>query len=305
MTTATDNEKIDHRAIVQAGIGACLISFSPIIAKFSSLPSTIEAFYRMLFGGLTLIIIALITRKSFWKGWRPIVYAIICGFFFSGDLYFWQLSIEYVGPGLATILGNMQVFILTIVGALAYRESITPRTIVAFPLVLLGLSMLIGLDWYKLPPTYLQGIYLGLIAAVFYSGFVLTLRKAQKEKKHLPPSTNLIMICSSAVIMLGILAFIQGASLRIDTTSNWLWMILYGVLCQAFAWLLIAKGIPKIRVSYTGFILLLQPTLAFIWDILIFKRPTPPVEVVGAIITIFAIYLSTSGRKKIRSRVNA
>jgi len=305
MTTTSENEKIDRQALTQLIIGACLVSFSPIIVKLSSLPSTIEAFYRMLFGGIALCIIALITRAKFWKGWRPIFYALACGFLFSGDLYFWQLSIEHVGPGLATILGNMQVFILTLVGVLVYRESVTIRTIIAFPLVLLGLSMLIGLKWDSLTASYRIGVYLGLIGALFYGAFVLILRKAQKEKRHLPPTTNLIMICIASVIILGILSFFRGEPLLIRTTSNWLWMILYGVLCQAFAWLLITKGLPKIPVSYTGFLLLLQPSLAFIWDILIFKRPTPPVEIVGAMITIFAIYLSTSGRKKLRTRVNA
>jgi len=101
------------------------------------------------------------------------------------------------------------------------------------------------------------------------------------------------------------LGLLQGNSFTIGTPGNWLWLILYGILCQAFAWLLITKGLPDIPVSYTGFLLLLQPALAFIWDILIFKRPTPPIEIVGAMITIFAIYFSTSGRKKMRTRVNA
>jgi len=305
MTTKTDNEKIDRRALTQVIVGCLVVSFSPILAKLASLPSSIEGFYRMLFGGLALCSIALINRNKFWAGWRPIFYATLCGFFFSADLYFWQLSIEHIGPGLATILGNMQVFLLTIVGVWIYREPATVRTIIAFPLLLLGLSMLIGFKWDSLTPYYRTGIYLGLVSAVFYGAFVLTLRKSQKEKGHLPATTNLIMICCVSVILLGALGLLQGNSFTIGTPGNWLWLILYGILCQAFAWLLITKGLPDIPVSYTGFLLLLQPALAFIWDILIFKRPTPPIEIVGAMITIFAIYFSTSGRKKMRTRVNA
>lgn len=297
--------KINRLGLLQVIVGACLSSFSPIFSKLSMLPSTTQVFYRMLFGGLALLIIALINRTKFWAGWRPIIYATICAFLFSADLYFWQLSIQYVGPGLATILGNMQVFILTVAGILLYREHASIRTIIAFPLVLLGLLMLIGLKWDALSTSYHIGIYFGLISAIFYGFLVLVLRKAQKEKQHLPPSTSLIMICVISVIILRILGWSQGVHFTIHTPNDWLWMVLYGVIGQAFAWLLITKGLPKIPVSYTGFLLLLQPGLAFLWDILIFKRPTPPVEIVGAIITIFAIYLSTSGRKKIRTRVNA
>jgi len=46
-----------------------------------------------------------------------------------------------------------------------------------------------------------------------------------------------------------------------------------------------------------GLILLLQPALAFVWDILFFGRPTRAVELVGAAITLGAIYLGLTGRQ--------
>jgi len=41
-------------------------------------------------------------------------------------------------------------------------------------------------------------------------------------------------------------------------------------------------------------VLLLQPTLAFTWDVLFFHRPTDVTDVVGAGLALAAIYLGTT-----------
>jgi hypothetical protein len=41
-----------------------------------------------------------------------------CGLFFALDLFCWHASILHIGPGLATIIDNFQVFVLTTVGIL-------------------------------------------------------------------------------------------------------------------------------------------------------------------------------------------
>lgn len=42
--------------------------------------------------------------------------------------------------------------------------------------------------------------------------------------------------------------------------------------------------------SHVGPVLLLQPALAFVWDILFFARPTTPLDLLGVLLTLFAIY---------------
>ncbi|MCX6832762.1 MAG: hypothetical protein NT028_11655 [candidate division Zixibacteria bacterium] len=55
----------------------------------------------------------------------------------------------------------------------------------------------------------------------------------------------------------------------------------------------VGARVSAISASRVGLILLLQPTLAFVWDVLFFKRPTTELEGVGAVIALAAIYLGT------------
>ena len=64
----------------------------------------------------------------------------------------------------------------------------------------------------------------------------------------------------------------------------------YGVLSQVCGWLLITNGLPLVRSTLAGLIILLQPSLSFIWDILFFNRQTDLYGVIGAYIALAAIY---------------
>jgi len=62
-------------------------------------------------------------------------------------------------------------------------------------------------------------------------------------------------------------------------------------------WILISTALPRVQVSVAGLIILLQPSLAFIWDILFFARPTGALEVMGAGLALTAIYLGLTRQK--------
>ena len=92
--------------------------------------------------------------------------------------------------------------------------------------------------------------------------------------------------------------------MRIPDTQTWWVLIAYGILCQAAGWIIISRALRRVDASRAGLVLLLQPTLTFVWDVLFFQRPTTPVELVGATIALGAIYLGNRGRRK-RTRRSA
>ena len=128
---------------------------------------------------IILLIILVIRREALWKGASFLFLGIFCGLVFSLDLFFWHKSIHYVGPGLATILANFQVFLLALYGAFVLRESVSIRTITAIPLAFFGLFLLAGIHWRQLGDSYRLGVLLGLATAACYAVYILALRKLQ------------------------------------------------------------------------------------------------------------------------------
>lgn len=276
--------------------GASILGFSPVFVKVAAVGPAIAGFYRMLIGGVILLVFAIIKREVLWTGWPAFRLACLGGLFFAFDLTLWHRSIEYVGPGLATILGNFQVFFLALFGVLFIGEKITWRFVLALPLAMLGIVMIVWGEWESLGTDYKTGVFLGLFTAVLYASFVLTLRQSQALQHPLSPIANITMISWIAMLIMGVEGVWQGQSFAIDSLSTGGALVGYGVLGQVLGWVWVARGLKSTSASVAGLILLLQPTLAFIWDIVFFDRPTDVLDFVGALLAVGAIYLGMRGR---------
>lgn len=289
--------KIRHLPVFQLLCGAFLISFSGIFVKIADVPPSTSAFYRVFFGSVFLVF-AVIWFKDF-KKLTPLELFIIsfCGFIFALDLFFWHESIMFIGPGLATLLGNFQVFLLAAAGIFFFGEKVRPRFFGAIPLAIIGLLLIVGVHWKALGSDYKTGIYFGLLTAVCYTIFLLTLRKIQSEENH-SIFSSLMIVSMSCALFLGIKMYYAGDSFAIPDFKSLLSLLGLGLFSQTIGWVLIANALPRIRASFTGLILLLQPALAFIWDVLIFDRPTDLLNWTGVALTLAAIYMGLTGKAK-------
>jgi drug/metabolite transporter (DMT)-like permease len=284
-------------ALTQLIVGAVLISFSPVLVNVARVGPTPAAFYRMFFSGVVLAAVVLVRRRGWWAGPKHLWFAVAAGAVLALDLAVWHRSIALIGPGLSTILANFQVFFLAAFGVLVLHEQPSTRLKVAVPLAVAGLVLIFGLDWGDLGPGYRWGIALALFTALCYATYLLSLRRAQAEAGKLDAvSTMAVLSLVSAGLLVGaVLA--EGESFRIPDGETLGVLLAYALVPQLAGWLLISAALPKIPASRAGLILLLQPALAFVWDLLLFRRPTTPVELLGAAITLGAIYLGLTGRQ--------
>ncbi|MEZ4650899.1 MAG: DMT family transporter [Candidatus Eisenbacteria bacterium] len=275
-------------------IGAIIISFSPVFVRVADVGPMTAGFYRTFFGALALLAYVAVRRERLWRGLAPFGFAAAGGLLFALDLRLWHQSIHYVGPGLATILGNFQAFVLAAYGIIVHRERPGLRFAVSLPLALLGLFLLVGVNWSALPAEARIGVVLGLCTAFAYASYVIVYQRSQRRPVRTSPAATLTTISLVTAAAMGIGALTEGESLRLTGGPTLLSMVGYGVLCQALGWILISQGLPAIPTFRAGLILLLQPTLSFVWDILFFGRPTGWTEWLGAGLALGAIYMGTT-----------
>ncbi len=287
----------DHRPVLEVLIGAFMISFSAVWVLLADVPPTTSAFYRVFFGFVFLLAAAILTGELRQiRLLKTLPYAF-CGLAFALDLYFWHASILYIGPGLATIIGNFQVFLMALCGVLFFREKLTLRFIISLPLAILGLLLVVGFNWSALPQNYRTGILFGLLTALSYTVFLLSLRRIQSAKDAALRFTPLMFVSLFSALFLGLMLLASGTSFAVPTMTGIFSLVALGLFSQAIGWILIATAMPKIRASFTGLVLLLQPSLSFLWDVLFFSRPTTMLHWLGVTITLAAIYLGLTGSR--------
>ncbi len=276
---------------LQLLLGAALISTSPVFVKLTTVPSEVSAWYRVAIGGTVLALWAVARGRWRWPArhaWWPL---LLAGVFFALDLGVWHQSIHYIGPGMATLLGNFQVFVMALVGAVVFRESLARSTWLSIPLALLGLSMITGFEWSGLTATTRAGIALGLATAVFYSGFMLSLRSAQRRTAHADTVGNRALACLLAALVLAAWLLVTSGVPALPGRRDAFYLVSYALVAQVFGWLLITRALGHVPASRVGIVLLLQPALSFLWDVLLFGRQFLPLEVLGATIALIAVFL--------------
>ena len=280
-----------NTAFLHLTAGAVMISFSGVWVKVAHVPPTVSAFYRALFGGIFLLTAACRQKEIARQGWQRLRLVLLCGILLTLDLFLWHKSILYVGPGLATILGNFQVFLLAGLGVMFMGEKVSARFFLAIIMAILGLFLVVGIQWNQLESEYKTGVYLGLATAVAYTAFLLALRKLQSGQTETITFYNMTLVSFTTAFFLGIEAGYSGDAFIIPDIQSWSALVLLGLTTQAIGWVLISNALPRIRASLAGLILLLQPSLAFVWDVLLFQRETSPINWIGVIMAITAIYL--------------
>lgn len=276
--------------------GAVVISFSAVFVKLAGVPPAVSAFYRMFFGGLTLLAMLAVTgnlsavrRGLAWP-------ALACTFFFSADLLCWHASINYIGPGLATLVGNFQVFLITIVAAVQARRLPRIGFLAAMGLAVAGLYLVVGRGFAGQTPEFRLGVGYGLATAVFYGLFILTLKTAVTDRGRAGPMAAMAVLSLAGAVLLAPVALLGGDSLALPTTTSLLSLLGLGVIGQGIGWLAISTGLAGVRPALAGLILLLQPTLSYVWDVLLFGKATGPVELAGVALALAGIYLGSLRR---------
>jgi drug/metabolite transporter (DMT)-like permease len=276
--------------------GAFLISFSPVFVRLVSVSPTTSGFYRALIGGLALIAWLLLARRRRWP-LRSARYAVAAAaIFFALDLWFWHRSIVLIGPGLSTLLANLQVFFMIAAGIVLYRERPTLIQVVAAPLALAGLALILGGDWFDLAPGFRAGVVLGLLTAMSYAGYLLSLRRARRDVRDSLPAAEVAIVSVIVAGLLGGAALVEGNSLAVPTLSDFGWLLAYGTLAHAGGWMLIASSLTAVTAAEVGLALLLQPALSMIWDVSFFGRELTALEFGGVALTLLAIFLGAQRR---------
>lgn len=273
-------------------VGAGLIGTAPIFVNLTTVAPTVAAFWRVAFGGLLLLLwIYRPSGKLERISWRAQFWLILAAIFFALDLWFWHRSIRYLGPGLATLLANFQVFCMGAAGVIFYREHLGWRFGVGLLLALLGMWLLVGKDWQLLDEKAHAGVWLGFATALVYAGYLLSLRVAQRMKGGPRPETSVFWVCLWTAPMFLAMTASEGNSIAIPNWRETIILLAYGAIAQVAGWLFIARAMPNLKASSVGLLLLAQPTVAYVLDAMVFHHQLSHFDLIGIGCSLCGIFL--------------
>lgn len=286
--------ELPRGALLEMIVGAAAISTTSLFVKLAHVGPTVSAFYRMAFGGAMLLSGLLALRR-----WRPVrssdlAWLTVPAIAFALDLMLWHRSILYIGPGLATLLGNFQVFLMALAGFVLYRERLGWHFLAGVALGFVGLYLLVGLDWSAVGAQYQLGVVLGIVTGIAYAVYMLSTRHAQRSGHvRLAPAQLLCVVSLLCAAVLGVAVVAEGESFALPDAQTWSSLLGLAFFGQVFGWVLLTRAMPRLPASLIGLLLLLQPALSFVFDVLLFARPTRTTDWIGVGLSLLGIFIGS------------
>jgi drug/metabolite transporter (DMT)-like permease len=283
--------------VLTLALGAVVVSAAPILVKALSqqgLGPTVIAMWRCLLGALFVGTLARLLRIGLTVPRTVMGLLVLAGLAFALDLWVWHRSIVLAGAGMATILASTQVFLTAILSALFFRESLTARFLITATGAMIGVTLLVGVGSdVRFTPDYLYGIRYGLATFLFSSVFLVTLRTAGRRSRDLSGLVTLTWFSLyAAVFLLGTVAMETEPALPRGWVA-WLLVVTLALFAQSLGWWTISRSLPRVEGAVGGLVLLLQPALATIWGALLFGETLLPLQILGVLITLGAVYLGS------------
>jgi drug/metabolite transporter (DMT)-like permease len=289
----------DRQIMLIALAGAVIISFSPVFFVYSDTNPSTGAFFRMLYALPALALLAYLVRKSDTRSSRTRWTAFGAGLILAPDMLAYHSSMIFIGIGIATLIGNSQVIIVTLASWKLFGEKPNQAILVSLPIVIIGLALISGIadtDPYGEDPV--KGVVFGTLAAFFYSSFLILFRYSNRE---LAPSSSVQLDATAGaalgLLVLGLLPLSSVAIEPLELQPTWPghgWLIVLAMLCQVAGWLAIAYALPRLPAAHTSFAVLLQPVLTLVWGyVILHQEGHSQNQVIGIFLVLVAIIAVT------------
>ncbi len=267
----------DRRTMLIALAGAVAISFSPVFYIFSGTNPSTGAFFRMLYALPALALLAYLVRSSDTRSSRTRWMAFGAGLILAPDMLSYHSSMIFIGIGIATLIGNSQVIIVTLASWKLFGEKPNPAILISLPVVVVGLALISGIaDSEPYGEDPVKGVIFGMMAAFFYSSFLILFRYSNRE---LAPSSSVQLDATAGaalgLLVLGLMPLSGYAIEPLDLQPIWPghgWLIVLALLCQVAGWLAIAHALPRLPAAHVSFAVLLQPVLTLVWGYVILDQ---------------------------------
>ena len=279
--------------------GAIAIATAPLFVKVSEAGPVATAFWRVFLALPFLWVWALTGRSRAApataaarrrEGWLMLG----AGAFFAGDLAVWHWSIVLTSVANATLLANLAPIFVTLAAWWLFSTRPTSIFLAGLTASLVGVALLIGAD-FQLSGSALIGDALGVVTAVFYAAYQLTVARLRASA-----GTARIMAQSSTVMaaILLPLATVSAEPFLPQTGTGWALLFGLALIAQVAGQSLIAYAFAHLPATFSSVGLLLQPVAAALFAWVLLGETLAALQIGGGLLVLAGIRIAhQAGRR--------
>jgi drug/metabolite transporter (DMT)-like permease len=286
-----------NKAFLQLHIAVFLAGFTGVLGRLITLNEAVLVWYRMLITCVVLWILLLFRKKKETASRTQILQASSIGFILALHWVTFYAGIKISTVSTALVCLSAMGFFTAILEPFLMRK---PFDIVE---VLLGLLVIAGISIvFHFDPRYKLGISISLFSAFLASIFPI-LNRELLQKMEVETATRWQLSGGFFFITLLMplyMHFVQAGRL-LPSISDWLWLLVLGIVCTVLAYDLFMKALQKIPAFTVNLTYNLEPIYGIAMAFIIYRedKSVSPGFYYGFSLIIAAVVLQTFRLRRI------
>jgi drug/metabolite transporter (DMT)-like permease len=269
------------------GLGALAMAISPIFVRLAEVGPFASAFWRVALALPVLWAWDLMERPA---RPQPILNLplLLTGLAFSADLFFWHLAILGTTVANATFFATTAPVWVVLVSWLFLRQRIARSMVIGLVLALAGGATLLG-ESLNLAPERLAGDFYGVVTAVFFGLYFLTVQAARRTAGA-ARVTFVSTIVTASVLL--VVALLSGEDLLPATWRGAAALAALALLSHAGGQGLLAFALGHLPATFSSLVILLEAVAAAGFGWLILSEPVSPIQALGGLVILAGIWIA-------------
>jgi len=227
--------------------GVFCLSSSAIFVKLSTAPSSITAFYRLLFTAVMLLPVLIFSKENrdalLGITKKQAMQILAAGFLLAVHYVLWFESLRYTSVASSTVLVTLQPLFSIVWGYLFLKERYSKTALMGCAIAIGG-AMIIGWGDFRISGLALLGDIMAFAAAGVISGYFLIGQKVRSELPVVPYSVAGFL---SSAFFLALYSMATGASFTGYDQNTWLAFLgiaFVATICGQFLFNVLLKWLP-------------------------------------------------------------
>lgn len=284
--------------MVGLSVAIVAVSTSAILIRWSTAPSTVAAFYRVLFTTLLLAPVAVLRyRDAFAQLSRGhLLGATLAGVALSVHFAAWFESLAWTSVAASVTIVQSQPLFVAMGAAVLLKERVTGGTVLGILVAVVGIVIMSAPDLFGAgatgaDPTY--GNALALLGAVGAAVYVLSGRSIRQRVPLIP---YVIVVYSVAALGLLVILGVQDAPLVGYPTREWVLFLAMAVGPGVFGHTVLNWALAHLESSVVSVSLLGEPIGATLLALLLLAEIPDEATIIGGVVVLAGIYVTTRTR---------
>jgi len=276
-------------AFVALIAGGAALGLSPIFVRLSDVGPTASAFWRLALA-VPVLWVWVALRQPKRATVRPSLLnaSVLAGIFFAADLGVWHWSIVYTTVANSTLLANFAPIFVTLGGWWLFRQHVSGAFVAAMITALAGTTFLVGPS-FGLGGQHVLGDGLGLLTAVFYAAYMLSIKRARET---VSTATLMALSTTVSVVLLFPVALFSPQPMLPAGLGGWLVLLGLSLVSQVLGQSLIAYAFAHLTAALSSVTVLVQPVVATILAWMLFGETLGALQLLGGVLVLAGIFFA-------------